>query len=157
MKRCALCLCAMLLQGILSFSVPATDFTGTWIRDVAKSDPMATNIGGKVTPVSADLIVKHSGINLQVESRWDYQAPTKMTYILDGNENRTTGYLRSTVVYRSSWDQDRLVIDEVVNASTPFGRAEVETKYEWFMSDGGNTLTITTFTNGSSCTQIYHR
>ena len=157
MKRCALSLCAMLLLSILSFSVTATDFTGTWIRDVAKSDSMATNIGGKVTPVSADLIVKHSGTNLQVESRWDYQAPTKLTYILDGNENRTTGYLGSTVIYRSSWDQDRLIIDEVVNASTPFGKAEVETKYEWSMSDGGNTLTITAFTNGSSRKQIYHR
>jgi hypothetical protein len=130
MKRSALSLGLMLLPCILAFPVSTPDFSGTRIRDVAKSDAMATYIDGKVKPVSADLIVTHAGNNLQVESRWDYQAPTTMNYILDGNENNSTGYRGSAITYRSSWDQDKLIIDEVANANTPFGRAEVKTRYE---------------------------
>jgi len=137
MKRAALSLCLMLFLCILAFSALTPDFSGTWIRDIAKSDAMATYVNGQVKPVSADLVVKHAGSNLQVETRWDYQAPTTKSYILDGNENQSTGYLGSAVTYRSSWDQDKLIIDEVVNANTPFGRAEVKTRYEWSLSEGG--------------------
>jgi hypothetical protein len=147
----------MVMPFFLAFAVATPDFSGTWIRDVGKSDAMATNIVGKVTPVSADLIIKHAGNNLQIESRWDYKAPTTMNYIVDGNENSSSDERGNAITYLASWEQDKLVIDELVKANTPFGRAEVKTRSEWSLSDGGNTLTITTVTAGSSRKQVYHR
>jgi hypothetical protein len=158
MKRFALFLGTVLLPCILAFPVPTPDFSGTWIRDVGRSDAMATIIDGKAMPVSADLIVKHAGNNLQVESRWDYKAPTIMNYVLDGDEHHSTDERGSAITYLSSWDLDQLIIDEVVNANTPFGRAEVKTRYEWSLSEGASILTITTVTgNLSSRKQVYHR
>jgi hypothetical protein len=157
MKRSTLFLCLMIVPFFLAFAVATPDFSGTWTRDAGRSDAMATNINGNVTPVSADLIIKHAGNNLQVESRWDYKAPTTMNYIVDGNENSSSDERGNAIAYRSSWDQDKLIINEVVNANTPFGHAEVKTRSEWSLSDGGNTLTITAVTGGLSRKQVYHR
>jgi hypothetical protein len=157
MKRLVLFLCLVLMTGFLAFPVATPDFSGTWIRDASKSDAMATLLNGKVTPVSADLVVKHASDNLQVESRWDYKAPTTMTYILDGNQNHASAELGSAIAYRSSWDRDKFIIDELTNANTPFGHAESSTRYEWSLSEDGNTLTITTTTAGLVRKQTYHR
>lgn len=157
MRRLTLFLCLMIVPFFLAYAVATSDFSGTWIRDAGRSDAMATNINGKVTPVTADLIIKHAGNNLQVESRWDYKAPTTKNYIVDGNENSSSDERGNAIVYRSSWDQDKLIIYEVVNANTPFGHAEVKTRSEWALSDSGNTLTITAVTDGSSRKQVYHR
>ena len=60
MKRSILFLCLLIVPCILAFAAAVPDFSGTWIRDISKSDAMATLIGGKVTPVTADLVVKHA-------------------------------------------------------------------------------------------------
>ena len=147
----------LLVMPILAFSAGVPDFSGTWIRDVGRSDAMATNIDGKTVPVSADLVIKQEGSNLQIESRWDYKPPTTTTYVLSGTENSQSDERGNSTTYATSWDQDKLVIDELARASTPFGRAEVRTRSEWSLSDAGNTLTIVTTSNGLSRKQIYHR
>jgi hypothetical protein len=162
MRRVILLLCLTLTASVCAFSAAPVDFSGTWIRDAGKSDAMAANIGGGIKTVTADLIVKHEGNTLQVETRWDYKAPTVMTYILDGNENHSSIEGGNGITYRSSWDQDELIIEETVNANTPFGRAEVKHRYEWSLSEGSNTLTVTTvrggpFSGNSSQKQVYHR
>jgi hypothetical protein len=157
MKRLALFLCLMVMPFVLAFAAATPDFSGTWIRDVGRSDAMATNIDGKVTPISADLIVKHVGNNLQIESRWNFKAPTTTNYVLSGTENYSSDERGNAIIYLASWEQDKLIIDQLVKADTPFGRAEVKTRAEWSLSDGGGTLTITTMTGGSSRKQVYHR
>jgi hypothetical protein len=147
----------LLVMPIFAFAVSTPDFTGTWIRDIGRSDAMATNIDGKTVPVSADLVIKQEGSDLQIESRWDYKPPTTTTYVLSGTENSRSDERGNSITYTTSWDQDKLVIDELIRANTPFGRAEIKTRSEWSMSDGGNTLTVVTTSNGVSRKQIYHR
>ena len=146
----------LLVMPILAFAV-APSFSGTWIRDIGQSDAMATNIDGKVVPISADLVIKHEGSDLQIESRWDYKPPTTTTYVLSGTENSRSDERGNSITYTTSWDQDRLVIDELARTNTPFGRAEVKTRSVWSLSNGGNTLTILTTSNDLSRKQIYHR
>ena len=76
------------------------DFSGVWIRDAGKSDAMAINTGGEIKPVTADLIVRQEDNNLQVETGWDYKAPTA-TYMLDGNDNQASGEGGTGFTHRS--------------------------------------------------------
>jgi hypothetical protein len=137
-----------------------TDFSGTWLRDADKSDPMATGIGGKVVPVSANIVVKQVGDNLQIESQWDNKAATTTNYVLNGRENYTADEHGKLVAYTASWEGDKLIIDKSVRADTPFGRTERKERAEWFLSDDGNTLTVVS-TSGDSLSsirkQVYQR
>lgn len=157
MKFFAGFVCLLVMPGLLAYGVNTADFSGTWIRDAGRSDAMATNIDGKIIPVSADLVITQDSSNLRIETRWDYKPATTMNYVLSGSENSRADERGNSITYIASWDNDKLIIDELARASTPFGRAEVKTRSEWTMSDNGNTLTIATNSNGSTRKQIYHR
>jgi hypothetical protein len=164
MKRSTLFLCFLIIPCILAFAAARPDFSGTWIRDVNKSDAMATLIGDKITLVTADLAIKHADGKIDVESRWTYKAPTTKSYILNGTENDSSDDQGNLTAYVTSWEGEKLIIDEKTRANTPFGRTELMIKRsEWSLSDGGSTLTILETTSdqigqfGSSRKQIYHR
>src|SRR6267142_174116 len=87
MQRSMIFLCLILAMCYFAFAAAMPDFSGTWIRDVSKSDAMATLINGKITTVSADLLIKHADGKMDVESQWTHRAPTTKSYILNGIEN----------------------------------------------------------------------
>jgi hypothetical protein len=108
---------------------------------------------GKITTVTADLVVKHG--DGKIDSQWTHRAPTTKSYILNGIENNATDDQSDSTAYVSFWDGERLVIDEKTAANTPFGQTEIIRR-----SDDGSTLTILETTSGqfgSSLKQIYHR
>jgi len=145
---------------MVAFASAMPDFTGTWIRDVARSDAMATLIGDKITPVTADLVIKHADGKIGVESRWTHQASTIKSYLLNGAEIESSDGQGNSTAYVASWEEERLIIDEKTIANTPFGRTEIIKRSEWSLSDGGSTLTILETTSGqfgSSRKQVYHR
>lgn len=160
MRRSTLFLCLLIVPCFLVFSAAMPDFSGTWVRDVSRSDPMATLVGDKITLVTADLVIKHAEGKINVESRWTHKAPTTKTYILNGTENDSSDDQGNSTVYVTSWDEEKLIIDEKFRANTPFGRAEIIQKSEWSLSDDGSTLTILQTSSGpfgSSRKQVYHR
>jgi hypothetical protein len=155
-------LCLSIIPCILAFPAAMPDFSGTWIRDVGSSDALATLIGDNITPVSADLVIKHAGGRIDVESRWTHKAPTAKTYILNGAENISSDDQGNSTAYVVSWDGNKLIIDEKIEANTPFGRAEVIQRSEWSLSNDGSTLTILQISNGLTGSsldhkQVYHR
>ena len=154
MKRLTPFLCLMLISCFAAFASAAPDFSGTWIRDVGRSDLMATLIDGKVTSISADLVINQTENSIQIESRWDYKDPTTENYFLGETEQR------NSLVYATSWEGDKLIIQRSGTANTPFGPAEINMREEYSLSDSGNTLTVTTAARGpfgSVRKQVYHR
>jgi hypothetical protein len=163
MKRLILFACLVGMPFAIACAGDIRDLNGTWIRDLGKSDALATDMDGDIKPVSADLIIKLEGAVLQVETKWDYKPSALANYALDGNEHRSASEGGNTGIYRCFWDRDKLIIEETINANTPFGNAEIKHKYEWAVSNEAATLTITTLNEGtpfggiSSRKQVYHR
>jgi len=160
MKRSMLFLCLPIVPCILAFAAAMPDFNGTWIRDVYKSDAMATLIGDKITPVTADLVIKQADGKIDVESRWTHKASTVKSYLLNGAENSSSDDQGNTAAYVTSWQGEKLIIDEKVRANTPFGRTEIIKRSEWSLSEDGSTLTVLETGSGqfgSSRKQVYHR
>jgi hypothetical protein len=160
MKRSILFLCLLIIPCMLGFAAARPDLNGTWIRDVSKSDAMATLINGKITPVSADLAIKHADGRIDIESRWTHKTPTAKSYILNGAENGLSDDQGNSTTYVASWEGEKLIIDEKIKANTPFGPAEIIKRSEWSLSDNGSTLTVLEMSGGqfgSFRKQVYHR
>jgi hypothetical protein len=160
MKRLALFLCLLIIPCFVVLSAAMPDFSGTWRRDAGASDAMSTLMDGKITPITADLVIKHVDGRIDVESRWTDKAPTTKSYILNGAENNSSDDRGNSTSYVTSWEGEKLIIDEKLIANTPFGRAERIKRSEWSLSDDGSTLTILEMTGGqfgSSRKQIYHQ
>jgi len=160
MNRSLLFLCLLIISCMLGYAVAVPDLSGTWIRDVGKSDAMATLLDGKITPVSADLLIKHADGRIEIESRWTHKAPTANSYLLNGGENSAFDDQGNSTAYIASWDGAKLIIDEKIKAKTPFGSAEIIKRSEWSLSDSGSTLTVLEMSGGqfgSARKQVYHR
>jgi hypothetical protein len=160
MKRLTLFLCLLIISCFVVLSATIPDFNGTWRRDAGTSDAMATQIDGKITPVTADLVIRQADGRIDVESRWTHKTPTVKSYILNGTENNSSDDHGNSTAYVASWEGEKLIINEKNITNTPFGKAEVIKKSEWSLSDGGSTLTILETTGGRFGTfrkQIYHR
>ena len=160
MKRSTLFLCLLIIPCFVVFSAAVPDFSGNWKRDAGTSDAMTTLIDGKITPVTADLVIAQATGKIDVASRWIHKAPTAKSYILDGTEHNSSDDQGNSTAYIASWEGEKLIIDEKIKANTPFGKTEVVKRSEWSLSDGGSTLTILEMTGGqfgSSRKQIYHQ
>jgi hypothetical protein len=160
MKNSIVVLCLILLTCSLALAASIPDFSGTWTRDGTESDAMATVMDGKMMPVSADLVIKHTEGKIDVESRWTHKASTVKSYLLNGAENSSSDDQGNLTTYIASWEGSRLIIDEKISAKTPFGPAEIIKRSEWSLSDNGSTLTVVEVSGGqfgSSRKQVYHR
>jgi hypothetical protein len=160
MKRSTLFLCLLSIPCFAVFSSAVPNFSGIWMRDAGTSDTMTTLMDGKIIPVTADLVIKHADGRIDVESRWSHKAPTAKSYIFNGTENRSSDDQGNSTAYVTSWEGEKLIINEKIAANTPFGRTEIIKRSEWFLSDSGSTLTILETASGqfgSSRKQIYHQ
>jgi len=150
MKRIILSLCILIASGVFASGITVPDFSGTWIRDAARSDEMGTYVDGKIQKVSVDLVVRQEGNSLQVESRWSYKPATQVNYVVDGTVNAVTDERGNPSTYRATWNNHKLVIEAAAKVNTPFGSTEIETKDEWFLSADGRTLTVMTTRTGTT-------
>ncbi|MBZ5498257.1 MAG: hypothetical protein LAP85_17795 [Acidobacteriia bacterium] len=161
MNRFILTFCLAVGFGLSASEQVATNFSGTWIRDQAKSDPMGTLVGGSVQTIDASLTVKQDANRLQVETRWSHKPATQTNYLLDGSENALQG-APDGLFYRAKWAANKLVIEQYGSVSSPFGTTEVNTKEEWSLSENGKILTVATVSRGfggemETRKQIYNR
>ena len=79
------------------------------------------------------------------------------SHILSYTKSSSSDELGTSTVWRTHWEQDRQIIDSVVNANSLFGRIEIKERSEGSLSDGGNSLTVVPIPAGVARKQVCHR
>lgn len=137
--------------GLLALAVAAPNFSGTWVRDKAKSDPPGMGRpgggggGGQAPDVEITLTIKQDANTFEVATQRGDRPPMEAKYTLDGKENsNTTG--RGSTVSKSKWSGDKLTIEGVRKFSGPNGEMEMPFKEEYSLSADGKALTVTSTT-----------
>jgi hypothetical protein len=142
------------------------NFSGTWVLDKEKSDPMGGMMGmggrqgggapGSGTPVQPDvtLEIKHEGVNLAITrkvNRGGQEMAQDLKYTTDGAENRNPGMGMGSAetVSKSHWEGKKLVTESSMTRSTPDGDMTMKNKEVRFLSDDGKVLTIEITTSGT--------
>jgi hypothetical protein len=141
------------------------NFSGTWVLDREKSDPLGGMMGGRPgggrqgggeAPAQPDvtLEIKHEGVNLSI-SRKMIRGGEEMTQVLkystDGAENRNPGMGMGSAetVSKSHWEGKKLVTESSMTRSTPDGDMTIKSKEVRFLSDDGKVLTVEVTTSGT--------
>jgi len=156
MKRYILMMLGMVFFGLLVLAVAAPNFSGSWVRDNAKSDPVPDPImlnrpttpagggggrGGGRGSAEAVMTVQQEGNSLQVTSP---QGETRK-YTVDGKPfTRTTETGLQKAVITANWQGDALVIATTQPYSGMPGNVTLQMKEVWSLSPDGKILTITT-------------
>lgn len=154
MKKIALFVMVMALAVAgLSFAQAKPDFSGKWLLDTAKSDPMGGRGGGGAVPATpatpAPMTVKQTATDLTQEV---VRGENTMTTVfkLDGTEsvNKTQrGESKST----AKFDGAKLVIKTTQEG--PNGATEMTAS--WSLSADGKELTIARTTQRGESAQVY--
>ncbi len=146
MKRVSFVVFAVTI-GLLALAVAATDFSGTYVRDNSKSDPMMgggrRGEGGPPPVVEVTLTIKQAANTFDVTTKRGDRT-TEAKYTLDGKENKNT-MGRGELVTKSSWDGDKLVVQGSQKFTTPNGEMEMQLKEVYSLE--GNVLTVTSTRN----------
>jgi hypothetical protein len=150
MKR-NLCL-GLLVFGIvlLALAMAAPNFSGTWVRDKAKSDPMGMGRpggggGGQAPDVEVTLTIKQDANSFELATQRG-ERTSEAKYTLDGKEN-TNATGRGSTVSKSKWNGDVLMLEGVRKFSGPNGDMEMPFKDEYSLSADGKVLTVKSTSN----------
>ena len=160
---------ALLVLGLCVIAWAATDFSGTWVLDRARSDqPQMMGRpggggggggqgGGPRGEMTETLVIKQAGNDFSLttkRSRGGQEMPaSEAKYTLDGKQNKNTFQFpgrggsegrTSEAVTKSKWSGATLVIEGTQKMSTPNGDFDIDIKNEYALSEGGKTLTVTT-------------
>lgn len=142
----------LLVLGLSLLSLAAADFSGTWVFDKAKSDPIRMgrggDAGGPPPDIEVTLTIRQAGNELQISRNTTMGSnpprTTEQKFTLDGTENKNPAPMgRGEMVSKSKWNNDVLVIEGSRKVSTPNGDFDIKSKDEYALSDGGKVLTIT--------------
>jgi hypothetical protein len=132
MKKCFTVVAALAMTLLAAQSKAATNFSGEWKLNLAKSDygPIA-----QFAPESMVRSVKHNDPDLQISTHSkgaQGETTTDLKYSTDGKpaENKNS---KGT----AKWDGDKLVIDSIREAQG----TEIKSHDVWSLSADGKTLT----------------
>jgi hypothetical protein len=153
----------VLLFGAVASAFPAAepDFSGTWVRDKAHSDPIGVTSAHPVNPGQVPdgdvvLTVQQQGNLLRVWTRSDGNLllMSDLVYTLDGQDTTLTCG-KVIVVTRAAWRGGSLVTEEVFKQ----GDFASTRTLEWSLSPDGQVLTIATINDQGARTriQVYNR
>ena len=164
MKKYLVMMIATALLGLPAFSIAAQDFSGSWVRDNAKSDPTPNaqywltrdpnsggagggggrgNAGGGGAP-AAVTTVQQDANTLTVTS----PSGAVQKYTLDGkpfSKPTDTGVAKAMI--SATAQGDTLVITTTQPWGGMPGNASLEIKEVWSLSPDGKVLTVTTHRN----------
>jgi hypothetical protein len=156
MKKYTWMVLGMVFFGLLVIGTAAPDFSGSWVRDSAKSDPVPDPImlsrpttpagggggrGGGRGSAEAVMIVQQQGTALVVTS--PQGAVSK--YTVDGKPyTRATETGIEKAVVTASWQGDTLVVGTTQPYGGMPGNVTLQIKEVWSLSSDGKILTITT-------------
>ncbi len=154
-----------IVLGLCMVAMAATDFSGTWALDRARSDQPqfgrggggGGGQGGQRGERTETLVIKQAGndfvVTRKVTRGGQEMPPSVQKFTLDGKENKNVMQFggrgggegrTSEMVTKSKWNGTTLVIEGTQKMSTPGGDFDIGIKSEYALSEGGKTLTITT-------------
>ena len=130
------------------------NYSGTWVRDAAKSGPFTAVVGTRSSlpdSVTFVLNIEHDGKILKIEAKQDGQKTKWIKYNL-GRAWLSAGWhgdippkLGGTR-HRARWNGVNLVIEKNAIYSGDYGDLVTGWRQEWVLSPGGTVLTIITKT-----------
>jgi hypothetical protein len=157
----------MVFFGLLAIGIAAPNFSGSWVRDSAKSEPVPDPImlsrpttpagggggrGGGRGNAEAIMTVQHEGTALAATS--PQGAVSK--YTVDGKPyTRPTETGIEKAVVTASWQGDTLVIGTTQPYGGMPGNVTLQVKEVWSLSPDGKVLTITTTRSQPAVTVTY--
>ncbi len=120
-----------------------TNFSGTWVRDAARSDAPPAGRGGRGGMMAEDSrTITQTATELTVEIKRGENVQ-KLVYKLDGSESVNPAGRGGEVRSKVSWDGAKLVINSSQTMSMGGNEMTITTKEVWEIAADG-TLTITT-------------
>lgn len=134
------------------FALAAPNFSGTWVLDTSKSDPMGGRGGGPPGgggggPI--EIVIKQTGTELTI-TRSMMGNTFDTVYDLDGAEHTATSQ-RGDLKYKAAWNGD--VLNITGTRTTQRGEMAVNERYS--LSTDGKELTITTVSPQGERKQVY--
>jgi hypothetical protein len=167
MKKHFVMMVAMALFGLPALSIAAQNFSGSWVRDNARSDPAPNAMywltrepnsggagggggrgggggGGRGAPAPVVMTVQHEANSLTVTS----PSGAVQKYTLDGKPfSKTTETGLAKAVISANTQGDTVVITTTQPWGGMPGNASLEIKEVWSLSADGKVLTVTTDRN----------
>ena len=141
-----LSLFAFLMAGVWSVGAAATDFSGTWALDKAKSE----GLQGRMANLDQTWVVTQDAKTLTVEATYsggEQPVPAqKRTYNLDGSETTmdTTGRMPGKATMKAKWQGDGKILElsQVTKANFQGNDVTITATEHWELADGGKTLKV---------------
>jgi hypothetical protein len=131
MKKCFIVVAAFAMTFLAGQSQAATNFSGEWKLNLAKSD-----YGIVPPPEFMTRTIKHNDPNLEASTHQkgaQGEVTTTLKYTTDGKPAENTGSKGS-----AKWESDKLVVDSVRDLQG----AELKFHEVWSLSPDGKTMTI---------------
>jgi hypothetical protein len=171
MKKQFVTMLAIALFGLPVLASAAQNFSGSWVRDDAKSDPVPNqqywltrepNSGGaggggrgggnRGAPAQVVITVQHDGNNLSVTN----PQGAVLKYTLDGKPfSKPTDTGMAKAVISAAIQGDTVVISTTQPWGGMPGNASLEIKEVWSLSPDGKVLTVTTHRNTPAVQNSY--
>jgi hypothetical protein len=138
---------------VMTALAAAPNFSGTWILDKEKSDPLPfggrRGGGAQGGPTDVTLIIKQTDNELVLIRKMNIggeERTSESKHTLDGKENTNPGFGRGggEVVSKTKWDKDKLVTEGKRKVSFQGNEFEITTREVRSLSADGNTMTVET-------------
>jgi hypothetical protein len=132
------------------------DFSGTWVLDKTKSDPVQTGqgrrnrAGADAGEVGLTLVVEATDTEIRVTRKMSLggrERTTEQKYNLDGTETAVSDGRRGEIKGKARRQGNALVI-EGTQKTARRGDMEIKVRDEWSLSDDGKILTIKSTRSG---------
>ena len=141
-----LSLFSVLMVGFWSVGAAATDFSGTWSLDKAKSE----GLQGQTASIDQTWVVTQDAKTFTVETSFSGgeqpRPPQKRSYNLDGSEITTdvTGRMTGKATTTAKWQGDGKILElnEVRKVNIQGNDVTITTTEHWELADGGKTLKV---------------
>ncbi len=119
------------------------DFSGKWVQDLEKSDPMRGPGGGGGPATPATLTITQTAADLTIETTRGANT-SKAVYKLDGTESVNAGARGGQAKTKSHFEGSTLVTEGTQTMTTPMGEMTMEMKEVRSIEADGTMLVQTT-------------
>lgn len=146
MKRISVALALFCVLAVGSVSAAATNFSGTWVLDKAKSE----GLQGPMASADQTWVVTQDAKTLMLETQItggpQEIPPQKRTYNLDGSETtaEVMGRMPGKATLSAKWMSDGKILElnSTRNVNVQGNDVKITSMEHWELADGGKTLKV---------------